>query len=107
MTLNLNAEEYEGGELKIHLGDKSISVKGDAGSAVMYPSTTIHEVMPVTRGERLVAITFIESQIIDEQKRDLLYTLNEVAALEGYNMSWDNRMLLQHVSASLHRMWSA
>jgi PKHD-type hydroxylase len=35
-----------------------------------------------------------------------LYTLNEVAALEGYNISWDNRVLLQHVSASLHRMWS-
>ena len=100
-------EAYEGGELTIHLGDKTVSVKGKAGSAVLYPSTTIHEVEPVTKGERLVAITFIESQIIDEHKRDLLYTLNEVAALEGYNMSWDNRVLLQHVSTSLHRMWSA
>ena len=99
-------EAYEGGELTIHLGDKTVSVKGKAGSAVLYPSTTIHEVMPVTKGERLVAITFIESQIIDEHKRDLLYTLNEVAALEGYNISWDNRVQLQHVSASLHRMWS-
>jgi PKHD-type hydroxylase len=99
-------EAYEGGELTIHLGDKTVSVKGKAGSAVLYPSTTIHEVMPVTKGERVVAITFIESQIIDEHKRNLLYTLNEVAALEGYNISWDNRVQLQHVSASLHRMWS-
>ena len=62
--------------------------------------------MPVTSGERLVAITFIESQIEDERKRHLLYTLEEVAALEGFNISWDNRVLLQHVCASLHRMWS-
>ena len=99
-------DTYEGGELIIHLGNKSVSVKGAVGSAILYPSTTIHEVLPVTSGERLVAITFIESQIMDEQKRHLLYTLNEVAALEGFNISWDNRVLLQHVSASLHRMWS-
>lgn len=99
-------ESYEGGELAIHLGSKTVQVKGPAGSCILYPSTTIHEVMPVTKGERLVAISFIESQIMDEHKRDLLYTLNEVAALEGYNIAWDNRVLLQHVSASLHRMWS-
>jgi len=97
---------YEGGELVAHLGTKSVSVKGSAGSAVLYPSTTIHEVTPVTKGERVVAITFIESQIVDEHKRELLYTLNEVAALEGFNISWDNRVHLQHVSNSLHRMWS-
>ena len=100
-------EEYEGGELSIHLGSKSINIKGAAGSAILYASNTLHEVIPVASGERLVAITFIESQIMDEQKRDLLYTLNEVAALEGHNISWDNRILLQHVSAGLHRMWSS
>lgn len=99
-------DTYEGGELAIHLGSKAINIKGAAGSAVLYPSTTLHEVMPVTSGERLVAITFIESQIMDEHKRELLYALNEVAALEGYNISWDNRVTLQRVSAGLHRMWS-
>ena len=97
---------YDGGELTIHLGSKPIKIKGKRGSAVLYPSTTIHEVLPVTRGERLVAITFMESQICDEKKRDLLYTLNEVAALEGLNMDWDNRVRLEHVRHSLHRMWS-
>ncbi len=97
---------YEGGELTIHLGSKPVSIKGAAGSAIIYPSTTIHEVRPVTSGERLVAITFMESQIIDESKRHLLYLLNEVAALEGFNISWDNRMTLEHVRHSLHRMWS-
>ena len=99
-------DTYEGGELAIHLGSRTINVKGAAGSAVFYPSTTLHEVMPVTAGERLVAITFVESQIMDEHKRELLYALNEVAALEGFNISWDNRVTLQRVSAGLHRMWS-
>jgi PKHD-type hydroxylase len=97
---------YDGGELTIYLGTRAIKFKGAAGSAVVYPSTTIHEVQPVTRGERLVAITFIQSQIADEKKRELLYTLNEVAALEGLNMHWENRVRLEQVRQSLHRMWS-
>jgi len=72
----------------------------------VYPSTTIHEVLPVRSGERIVAITFVQSQIVDEKQRDLLYTLNEVAALEGLSMQWDNRIRLEHVRHSLHRMWS-
>lgn len=98
---------YEGGELTIHLGSKPITIKGKRGSAVLYPSTTIHEVVPVTSGERLVAITFIESQIANEVERYLLYTLGEVAALEGLKMDWENRVRLDHVRQSLHRMWSA
>lgn len=102
-----NPDSYEGGELRIHLGDHPVDVKLAAGDAVVYPSTTIHEVRPVTAGVRLVAITFIESQIVDETKRNLLFTLNEVAAFEGDKMDWQNRILLEHVRHSLHRMWSA
>ena len=46
--------DYEGGELSIDLGGRKIDFKGAAGSAVIYPSTTLHEVKPVTAGERLV-----------------------------------------------------
>ena len=98
---------YEGGALTIHLGSKPVTIKGAPGSAVIYPSTTLHEVAPVTRGERLVAITFIESRIPDERKRELLYALNEVAALEGLNMAAQNRMRLEHVRNCLNRMWSS
>jgi PKHD-type hydroxylase len=107
VTIFLNdPSTYDGGELVIHLGSKPIPIKGKPGSAIVYPSTTIHEVAPVTRGERLVAITFVESQICDERYRDLLYTLNEVAALEGLKMDWQNRTRLEHVRHSLHRIWS-
>jgi PKHD-type hydroxylase len=63
-------------------------------------------VLPVRSGQRLVAITFVQSQIADERYRDLLYTLNEVAALEGLNMQWENRVRLEHVRQSLYRIWS-
>ncbi|HEX8233716.1 MAG TPA: Fe2+-dependent dioxygenase [Caulobacteraceae bacterium] len=96
---------YEGGELSIQLGARGIDIKLPPGGAVVYPSTTLHQVKPVTSGERLVAITFIESQIVDQNHRELLYELNEVLALEGFNVSWENRTRLSHVSSALHRMW--
>jgi PKHD-type hydroxylase len=98
--------EYEGGELAIGLGTETIRIKGKPGSAIFYPSTTIHEVVPVTSGVRLVMITFIESQIPDQHQRDLLYTLGEVRALEGLNIAWHHRVQLEYVIANLHRMWA-
>lgn len=99
-------EQYQGGELLIHLGTEGVSIKGASGSALLYPSTTLHQVAPVTSGERLVMITFIESQIPDQLQRELLYTLGEVRALEGLKMEWQNRTQIEFVIANLHRMWS-
>jgi PKHD-type hydroxylase len=98
-------KSYEGGELSIRLGGRGIEFKGQPGSAVVYPSNTLHEVKPVTSGERLVGLTFIESMVPDGVHRDLLYQLNEVAALEGRNMSWDNWTRLEYVRNNLRRMW--
>ena len=97
---------YQGGELTIYLGTEAVRVKGKPGSAVFYPSTTLHQVPPVSAGERLVMITFIESQVPDPAQRDLLYTLNEVRALEGLKIEWRSRMQLEYVLANLLRMWS-
>jgi PKHD-type hydroxylase len=73
---------------------------------VAYPSTMLHEVAKVTRGQRLVAITFIESQIIDERQRYMIYSLGEVSALEGLTMKPENRNRLELVRHNLIRMWS-
>ena len=97
---------YQGGELVIHLGTETLHVKGKPGTVILYPSTTLHEVAPVTAGERLVFITFIESQIPDQMHRELIYTLDEVRALEGLKMDWNNRTQLEYVIANLQRMWS-
>ena len=96
---------YEGGSLHVKYGDADLRFKLRAGEAIIYPSDTMHEVEPVTKGERLVAITFIQSRIQDPFRRNLLYDLNEVAALEGLNMSVENYMRLQLVQAQLLRYW--
>jgi PKHD-type hydroxylase len=62
-------------------------------------------VEPVTSGERLVAITFIQSRIADTSRRELLFELNEVAALEGLGMKPENYERLQLVQANLLRRW--
>jgi PKHD-type hydroxylase len=97
---------YEGGELVIHLGVRALPLKAEPGNAILYPSTTLHEVAPVRSGQRLVSLTFIESQIPDELERAMLFELGEVSALEGNNMNWVNRMRLEIVRQNLTRKWS-
>ena len=97
---------YEGGELSIVIGNQAIAFKGAPGEAILYPSTTLHEVVPVRSGERLVAITFIESYIPDPHQRMQVYELNEIAALEATNMQWESRVRLDVVRQNLMRMWS-
>lgn len=96
---------YEGGALHIRLGDASIRFKLPPGLAILYPSDTLHEVEPVTRGERLVAITFIQSRVQDPFRRNLLYELNEVAALEGLKMTPENFTRMQLIQTQLLRYW--
>jgi PKHD-type hydroxylase len=98
-------ESYEGGALRIVLGTRDIRFRGEAGIALIYPSDMLHEVEPVIKGERLVAITFIQSRIADPFRRELLYDLNEVAALEGLSMSHENFTRLQLVQQQLLRYW--
>jgi PKHD-type hydroxylase len=107
-TIFLNEpESYEGGALVVWLGVRGVEFKLKPGAAVIYPSTTMHEVTPVTAGHRLVGISFIESQVPDSVYRELLYSLDEVAALEGNSMQWDNRVRLEYVRANLRRIWSS
>lgn len=105
-TIFLNEpESYEGGALHVRLGDADLRFKLQPGQAVLYPSDTLHEVEPVTKGERLVAITFIQSRLPDPFRRNLLFELNEIAALEGNSMAPENFSRLQLVQANLLRYW--
>ena len=105
-TIFLNdPKDYDGGSLRIQLGDSDIRFKLQPGEAIIYPSDTLHEVEPVTKGERLVAITFIQSRVSDPFRRNMLFELNEVAALEGLKMSQANFSRLQLVQANLLRYW--
>jgi PKHD-type hydroxylase len=105
-TIFLNdPETYEGGALHVKTGDAELRLKLKAGEAILYPSDTLHEVEPVTKGERLVAITFMQSRIQDPFRRNLLYNLNEVAALEGLTMQPENFTMLQLIQNQLLRYW--
>ena len=106
-TIFLNdPADYDGGELRLRLGDAELTFKLKPGEAIVYPSDSLHQVVPVTRGERLVAITFIQSRIQDPFRRTMLFELNEVAALEGLKMDSENFGRLQLIQQNLLRYWS-
>lgn len=106
-TIFLNdPNSYEGGELLVEHSDAELKFKLNPGNAIVYPSTSFHQVVPVSKGERLVAITFIQSRIRDPFKRYTLFELNEVAALEGLKMDPTNYARLQLVQQNLLRQWS-
>lgn len=69
-------EEYEGGELVIEDTFGSHGVKLKAGSMVVYPSSSIHQVTPVTRGHRLTCFMFMQSMVRDPGQRRLLYEMD-------------------------------
>ena len=71
-------EGYDGGELVVHTAFGEQKIKLPAGDAVMYPASSLHRVAEVTRGERLVAVTWVQSLVRDPARRELLYELNQV-----------------------------
>lgn len=76
-TLFLNEpDEYEGGELLIQDVFGEQRVKLPAGSLVVYPSSSVHAVTPVTRGERLASFMFIQSMVRDATQRRLLFEMD-------------------------------
>jgi PKHD-type hydroxylase len=69
-------DEYEGGELSVIDAYGTHDVKLPAGDAIVYPSTSIHEVHPVTSGERLASFLWVQSMVRDDWKRSMLYELD-------------------------------
>lgn len=108
ITIFLNQpEEYEGGELVINTSYGQNKVKLKAGDAVMYPSSSLHHVAEVTKGERLVAVTWIQSMVRDPARRELLYTLYQ--AKEQLLETAPNEEISNQVNTAyvnLMRMWA-
>lgn len=69
-------DEYDGGELVVEDTYGAKSVKLPAGHMVLYPSTSLHRVTPVTRGNRLCSFFWIQSMIRDDGQRSLLFDLD-------------------------------
>jgi PKHD-type hydroxylase len=101
-------DDYEGGELMIELGGERLAYRLPAGSALVYPSTTIHQVAPVTRGVRVAAITWLQSWVADAARREILVQVDEARALLAAGAIDAARMevLLGAVRTNLFRMWA-
>jgi len=108
ITIFLNEPEaYDGGELVISTVFGENKVKLKAGDAVLYPSSSTHRVAEVTRGERLVAVTWLQSTIRDPAKREILYNLSQ--ARETLIQTSPGTKELEQLSngyVNLLRMWS-
>ena len=108
ITIFLNEPDaYEGGELVINTAFGKQQIKLSAGDAVLYPSSSTHQVAEVTKGERLVAVTWLQSTIRDPAKREILYNLSQ--ARETLIQTSPGSQSLEQVSNSyvnLLRMWA-
>jgi PKHD-type hydroxylase len=69
-------EDYDGGELEILDTYGSHSVKLSAGDLLLYPASSLHQVTPVSRGERLAAFFWIQSLVRDDGRRALLFEMD-------------------------------
>lgn len=101
-------DEYEGGELEIETEFGVQAVKLEAGNMVLYPSSSLHRVMPVTEGARVASFFWIESLVRDEGERAMLFDLDQtIQKLTPAIAASDPRLLsLTGVYHNLLRRWT-
>lgn len=108
MTLFLaEPDEYDGGELVIEDTYGAHSIKLPAGDMVLYPSTGLHKVTPVTRGRRLASFFWLQSMVASDEKRTLLFDM-DMAIQRLRNQLADSTEIVQltGVYHNLLRQWA-
>lgn len=109
MTLFLSEpEDYDGGELVIEDNYGAQAVKLPAGDMVLYPSTSLHQVTPVTRGARVSSFFWLQSMIRSDAQRAILFDLDQsiqsLSARDGANTP--EALRLSGIYHNLIRMWA-
>ena len=100
-------ESYQGGALLIEGNDGASAIKSPAGSAVVYPTTSLHRVAQVTEGERMVVVGWVRSLIRSGERREILFDLDQsVAQLREAGATRDVLDRVLKVRANLMRMWA-
>lgn len=100
-------EDYDGGELLIQEPAGARAFKLPAGHALVYPSTYVHEVRPVTRGQRLASFMWIQSWVRDVSQRALLFEMDQrITHLRILHGECSDTVALTGVYNNLLRMWS-
>jgi PKHD-type hydroxylase len=100
-------ESYEGGELIVENAFGQQGAKLAAGDLIVYSSTSRHRVTPVTRGERLAAVFWIQSLIRDDERREQLFELD--ATIQRLTQTGADQESLVRLAAHYHgllRAWT-
>lgn len=103
-----NPDEYDGGELLVEGQYGAQSVKLPAGHCVVYPSTSLHQVTPVTRGARVSSFFWVQSMLRDDARREMLFdldqTIQNLSAQLG--MNGPDVLRLTGIYHNLIRQWA-
>ncbi|QDI09599.1 PKHD-type hydroxylase [Klebsiella electrica] len=107
-TLFLSApESYTGGELVVNDTYGQHTVKLPAGDLVLYPSSSLHCVTPVTQGVRVASFLWIQSMIRDDKRRSMLFELDRnIQTLKSRHGESDEVLSLLNLYHNLLREWS-
>lgn len=99
--------EYDGGELTVSDTYGTRGVKLPAGHAVLYPGTSLHQVTPVTRGERLACFFWVQSMVRSDEQRRLLFDLDmSLLQLRSQHGEAPETTALTGTYHNLLRMWA-
>ena len=100
-------ESYEGGALIMEDAVEDRRFRPDPGDAVVYPTSVLHRVEPVTRGQRLAVVGWVQSWVRDPAQREVLHDLDVAAsgmfASQGKTPDFDR---LSKARMNLYRMWA-
>jgi PKHD-type hydroxylase len=100
-------DDYDGGELTVIDTYGAHEVKLPAGDAIVYASTSVHEVQPVTRGERVASFLWVQSMVRDDSKRAMLFELDtNIQALRAKYGDGAEMVALTGHYHNLLRMWA-
>lgn len=104
--------DYDGGELSIDVGHgldgvpATTMIKGDAGDGYLYSAAHIHRVTPVSRGQRLVALTWAQSLVADAEEREILAALAlTLGTLASEGVPEASLLPLRAIQNRLSRRW--
>jgi PKHD-type hydroxylase len=99
--------DYDGGELAVVDTYGTHEVKLPAGDAIVYPSSSVHEVRAVTRGERLASFLWVQSMVRDDGRRAMLFELDTaIQALRTKHGDGAELVALTGHYHNLLRMWA-
>jgi len=102
-----NPDEYDGGELIINDTYGEHEVKLPAGDLIIYPSSSLHRVAPVTRGARLAAFFWVQSLVRDDNRRRLLFELD--ASIQTLTRTGADAQAVLQLTGTYHnllRQWA-